>query len=85
MKTLEISIDFMDLKTLKYPYIKTTYPIELKLTGLIEQVNEGMYTNFQCILNFTNFFIILNFKVYRGLQWSWKYPNKLKQLKNKLI
>ena len=33
-------------------YIKTTYPIELKLTGLIERVNKDLYTNFQSILNF---------------------------------
>ena len=42
----------MDLKTLKDHYIKTSYPIELKLAGLIERVNEDRYTNFQSILNF---------------------------------
>ena len=54
MKTLKLtfSIDFIDLKTLNDHFIKTTYPIELKLTGLIEWVNEDLYTNFQSILNF---------------------------------
>ena len=54
MKTLKLtfSIDFIDLKNLNDCYIKITYPIELKLTGPIEGVNEDMYTNFQSILNF---------------------------------
>ena len=52
MKTLKFSIDFIDLKTSICCYMKTTYPIELKLTELIEQVNDDLYTNFQSILNF---------------------------------
>ena len=32
--------------------MKTTYLIELKLTGFIGWVNDGLYTNFQGILNF---------------------------------
>ena len=32
--------------------MKTTYPIELKLTGFIEWVSEDLYTIFQSILNF---------------------------------
>ena len=39
--------------------MRTTYLIELKLTGFIEQVNGGLYTDFQSILkiykNFYNF------------------------------
>ena len=48
MKTLKLtfSIDFIDLKTLNDCFIKTHYLIELKVTGLIEQVNEDLYTNF---------------------------------------
>ena len=53
----------MDSKTLNDGYIKTTYLIALKLTGPIEQVNEGLYTNFQGILNFGKILIIFNFEV----------------------
>ena len=42
----------MDLTTLNDCYLKTTYPIELKFIGLIEQANIDLYTNFQGILNF---------------------------------
>ena len=75
----------MDLETLNDCYIKTTYPIELKLTGPIEQADKDLYTNFQSILNFHKNLIIFKFKIYRGLLWSWKYPYKLNELKNWLI
>ena len=52
LKLKQFSIDFIDLKTLNCCCTKTTYPIELKFTGLIERVNEDLYTNFQGILNF---------------------------------
>ena len=65
--------------------MKTICLIELKLTELIEQVNESLYTNFQSILKFYENFIIFNFKAYRGLLWSCKHPYKLKQLENLLI
>ena len=61
--------------------MKTTYLIELKLTELIEWVNDGLYTDFQSILNFQLNFGIFNFKAYRDLLWSCKYPYKLKELK----
>ena len=58
MKTLKStsSVDFIDSKTLNDCYIKTSYLIELKLTGLIELVNEDLYTNFQSILNLYKIF-----------------------------
>ena len=54
MKTLKLKIfyRFYISETLNCCYMKTTHLIELKLTGLIEQVNEDLYTNFQSILNF---------------------------------
>ena len=63
MKTLKLtfSIDFIDSNTLNDCYIKTSYPFELKLTGLIEWVNEDLYTNFQSILNFYK--NLLNIKI----------------------
>ena len=80
MKTWKLTfpIDFIDLKTLDNCYMKTTYLIDLKLTGPIEQVNNGPYTNFQSILNFNKNLYNFEFKVYRGLLWSCKYPYKLK-------
>ena len=68
MKTLKLKF-FYRSETLNCGYIKTTYLIEMKLTGLIEWVNEDLYTNFQSILNFHKNLIIFNFKVYRGLLW----------------
>ena len=65
--------------------MKTTYPIELKLKGFIERVNDGLYTDFQSILKIDKNFIIFNFKAYRCLIWSCKYPYTLKELKNWLI
>ena len=44
--------------------MKTTYPIELKLTGPIEWVNDDLYTNFQSILKIYKNPIIFNFKAY---------------------
>ena len=61
------SIDLIDLKTLNDCFSKTTYLIELKLTGLIEQVNDGLYTNFQSILNFHKNFGMFTFKLYRAI------------------
>ena len=52
--------------------MKTTYPIKLKLTELIEQVNNDLYTDFQGIRKFYKNFIIFNFKAYRGLLWFCK-------------
>ena len=72
------SIDLIVLKNLNDYYMKTTYLIELKLTGPIKQINDGLYTNFQNILNFYKKFIIFTFKVYRGLLWYCKYSNILK-------
>ena len=46
------------MKTLNDGYTKTPHLIELKLRGLIEQVNEDLYTNFQSILNFCKILII---------------------------
>ena len=60
--------------------MKTTYPVELKLTELIAQVNNDLYPNFQVILNFHKNVRIFNFKGHRCLLWSYKYPNKLKEL-----
>ena len=71
-------LHFIDLKTLNDCYMKTTYPTELKLTELIEQVNNDLYTDFQTILNFYKFFGIFNFEGHRCLLWSCKYANKLK-------
>ena len=87
MKTLKLKIfhRFYRSETLNYHCTKTTHLIEMKLTGLIERVNEDMYTNFQSILNFCKNLIILDFQMYRGLLWSWNHPDKLKQLKNLLI
>ena len=80
MKTLELKIfyNFYRLESFNDHYTKTTYPIELKLTEHIEQINEDLYTNFQSILNFCKIPIIFNFKVHRGLLWSCKKPYKLK-------
>ena len=55
--------------------MKTTYLIELKLTGLIEGINDGLYANFQSILNFHKNLRIFNFEGHRCLLWSYKYPN----------
>ena len=49
---LNLSIDLIDLKKLNDHYVKAPYPIKLKLTGLTEQVNDDLYTDFQSILNF---------------------------------
>ena len=68
----------MDLKTFNDHFMRTTYPIELKLKGLIEWIHKGLYTDFQSILNFYKIFGTFSFKVYRGLLWSCKYPNILK-------
>ena len=56
--------------------MKTTYLIELKLTGPIEWVDKGLYVDFQSILNFYKNFGIFTFKVYRGLLWS-KYTKTI--------
>ena len=58
MKTLKLtfSIDFIDLNILMTATQKTSYPIELKLTGLIQWVNDDLYTNFQSIVNFAKIF-----------------------------
>ena len=40
MKTLKLKI-FYRFEKLNDCYTKTTYPVELKLTGLIKQVNEA--------------------------------------------
>ena len=61
------SMNFIDLKALNDCYTKTTYLIELKLTGSIDPVDEDLYTNFQSILNLWKILIIFNFKVHRGL------------------
>ena len=58
---------FYRSETLNCHYIKTTYLIEMKLTGFIEQVNEDLYTNFQSILNFHKNFYNFKFKIYGGL------------------
>ena len=50
--------------------MKTTYPIQLQLTGPVEQVNDDLYTDFQSILYFHKNLRIFTFKVYRGLLWS---------------
>ena len=54
MKTLKLKIFYRlyRVKTLNYHRMKTTHLIELKLTGLSEQIKKDLYTNFQSILNF---------------------------------
>ena len=42
----------MDMKILNDCYMKTTYLIELRLTGLIEWASEDLHTIFHSILNF---------------------------------
>ena len=83
MKTLKLKIfyRFYRSETLNYNYMKTIYLIELKLTGLIEWVNEDLYINFQSILNFHKNIYNFKFKGYGDFLWSWNYPYKLKQLK----
>ena len=73
------------MKTSNDHCIETTYPIELKFTGLIEQVNKDLFTNFQSIQNFHKNFTIFKLKIYKGLLWSWNDTCKLKQLKELLI
>ena len=53
MKTLKLKIlyRFYRSESLNCCCTKTTHSIEMKPTGLIEWVNEDLYTNFQSILN----------------------------------
>ena len=78
-------IEFIDFKTLKVQYSKTTCPIEFKLTGSVEQVNKSLDIDFQVILKFYKNIGIFNFKGHIHLLWSCKYVYKLKELEYLLI
>ena len=72
-------IDFIDFKTSNAWYLKTTCPIELKLTGSIVWANRSLYIDFQVILNFHKNSSIFNFKGHRYVLWSCKHTYKLKE------
>ena len=57
----------------------------MKFTGFNDWAHRGLYTNFQCNLNFYTNIGIFNFKGYRCFIWSYMYAEKLKELSNLLI
>ena len=66
------SIDLIHLKTLNDCYMKTTYLIELKLTGIIEQANKSLYTDFQSMLKFCKNLEKFIRKLDISLEWMYR-------------